>query len=101
MQKNEEKISRMPPPQTSSTESLHTQHQQQITVVNRQLNIPPFTISNDMSNTALSWTKWKKKERKREFRFFGLTDPEVKKDRLIIYGGPQIAVFSLNFSSTC
>ena len=54
-----------------------------------------------MSDTALSWTKWKKKERKREFRFFGLTDPEVKKDRLIIYGGPQIAVFSLNFSSTC
>lgn len=48
--------------------------------------------------SALSWTKWKKKERKREFRFFGLTDPEAKKDRLIIYRGPQIAVFSLNLA---
>ena len=35
--------------------------------------------------------KWKK-EIDGQFRFFGLTDPEVKKDGLIIYGGSQIAV---------
>ena len=34
--------------------------------------------------------KWKK-DIERQFRFFGLTDPEVKKDGLIIYGGSQIA----------
>ena len=63
---------------------------QNITVVNRQLNIRPFNISNDANDTAVRWTKWKK-DIERQFRFFGLTDPGVKKDGLIIYGGPQIA----------
>ena len=64
--------------------------QQDITVVNRQLSIRPFTISNDANDTVVRWAKWKK-DIERQFRFFGLTDPEVKKDGLIIYGGSKIA----------
>ena len=53
-------------------------------------NFRPFNISNDANDTAVRWTKWKK-DIERQFRFFGLTDPVVKKDGLIIYGGSQIA----------
>ena len=34
--------------------------QQNITVTNRQLNITPFTIDRDPTNTANRWDKWKK-----------------------------------------
>ena len=72
-----------PPEETDDPgSSASNPAQQNITVVNRQLNIRPFTISNDVNDTAVRWAK---------FRFFGLTDPEVKKDGLIIYGGSQIA----------
>ncbi|KAL9987542.1 hypothetical protein ACROYT_G001867 [Oculina patagonica] len=72
-------------PAASAQPSPHS-----ITVVNLQLNIRLFTISNDANDTAVRWAKWKK-DIERQFRFFGLTDPELKKDGLIIYGGPQIA----------
>lgn len=80
-----------PPEETDDPgSSASNPAQQNITVVNRQLNIRPFTISNDVNDTAVRWAKWKK-DIERQFRFFGLTDPEVKKDGLIIYGGSQIA----------
>ena len=64
--------------------------QQNITVTNRQLNIAPFAIDRDPTNTANRWDKWKK-DIERQFRFFGIHDPELKKDGLIIYGGRDIA----------
>ena len=80
-----------PPEETDNPgSSASNPAQQNITVVNRQLNIRPFTISNDVNDTAVRWAK-RKKDIERQFRFFGLTDPEVKKDGLIIYGGSQIA----------
>ena len=60
-----------------------------VTVTTRQLNIQPFSISDD-NETALCWDKWKQNI-ERQFRFFRLEDPERKKDGLIIYGGQQIA----------
>ena len=79
-----------PPEETDNPgSSASNPAQQNITVVNRQLNIRPFTISNYVNDTAVRWAKWKK-DIERQFRFFGLTDPEVKKDGLIIYGGSQI-----------
>ena len=64
--------------------------QQNITVTNRQLNITPFAINRDPTNTANRWDKWKK-DIELQFRFFGIHDPELKKDGLIIYGGCNIA----------
>ncbi|XP_068670900.1 uncharacterized protein [Montipora foliosa] len=68
--------------------------QQNITVTNRQHKlcnyITPFAIDRDPTNTANRWDKWKK-DIERQFRFFGIHDPEVKKDGLIIYGGHDIA----------
>ena len=61
-----------------------------VTVTTRQLNIQPFSISDDNNETALCWDKWKQNI-ERQFRFFRLEDPERKKDGLIIYGGQQIA----------
>ena len=57
-----------------------------VTVTTRQLNIQPFSISDDNNETALRWDKWKRNI-KWQFRFFGLEDAERKKDGLIIYGG--------------
>ena len=64
--------------------------QQNITVTNRQLNITPFAIAGDPTNTANRWAKWKK-DIERQFCFFGIGDPQLKKDGLIIYGGRHIA----------
>ena len=38
----------------------------------------------------MRWSKWKK-DIDRQFRFFRFTDPTIKKDGLIIYGGQDIA----------
>ena len=57
--------------------------------MNRQLNVKPFIISGDGNETAVRWLKWKK-DIERQFRFFGLADPSIKKDGLIIYGGQHI-----------
>ena len=76
----------------SSSDSPQAQAQlaqQHITVTNRQLNITPFVIDRDPTNTANRWDKWKK-DIERQFRFFGIYDPELKKDGLIIYGGRDI-----------
>ena len=64
--------------------------QQPITVTNRQLNITPFVIDRDPTNTANRSDKWKK-DIERQFRLFGIYDPELKIDGLIIYGGRDIA----------
>ena len=75
---------------TSSGASSAATSNPQITVVNRHLNIKPFIVSSDNNDTAVRWDKWKK-EIERQFRFFGLTDAQTKKDGLIIYGGSHIA----------
>ena len=50
-----------PPEETDNPgSSASNPAQQNITVVNRQLNIRPFTISNDVNDTAVRWAKWKK-----------------------------------------
>jgi hypothetical protein len=59
-------------------------------IVNRQLNVKPFITSSDVNETAVRWAKWKK-DIERHFRFFGLADPSLKRDALIIYGGQSIA----------
>ena len=64
--------------------------QQNITVTNRQLNITPFAINRDPTNTANKWAKWKK-DIERQFGFFGIGDLQLKKDGLIVYSGRDIA----------
>ena len=79
------------PQSSSDTPQAQAQlAQQHITVTNRQLNITPFVIDRDPTNTANRWDKWKK-DIEHQFRFFGIYDLELKKDGLIIYGGHDIA----------
>ena len=73
----------------SGSDVSHQLNTQNI-IMNRQLQIKPFIISSDVNETAMRWSKWKK-DIDRQFRFFGFTDPTVKKDGLIIYGGQEIA----------
>lgn len=63
--------------------------QQNITVTNRQLNITPFAINRNPTNTANRFDKWKK-DIECQFRFFGIHDLQFKKYGLIIYGGYDI-----------
>ena len=67
----------------------HSSHSNTL-VTNRHLNITPFVIDRDPTNTANRWDKWKK-DIERQFRLFGIYDTELKKDGLIIYGGRDIA----------
>ena len=57
--------------------------------INRNLTIKPFITQTDSNDTAVLWQKYKK-EIERQFRFFGITDPETKKDGLLIYGGHDL-----------
>ena len=59
-------------------------------MTNRQLNVIPFQINENRTETASGWEKWLRNI-ERQFRYFGITDPEMKKDGLIIYGGQIIA----------
>lgn len=47
-------------------------------------------MTRDSNDTAVRWAKWKQNI-EREFRFFGIGDPQLKRDGLIIYGGQEIA----------
>ena len=53
--------------------------------IQRNLTIKPFVKQTDNNETAVQWGKYKK-DLERQFRFFGVTDPETKKDGLLIYG---------------
>ena len=57
--------------------------------INRNLTLKPFVKRADNNDTAVQWQKYKK-EIERQFRFFGISDPETKKDGLLIYGGQDI-----------
>jgi Arc/MetJ-type ribon-helix-helix transcriptional regulator len=52
--------------------------------------VRPFQINENRTETASGWEKWLRNI-ERQFRYFGITDPEMKKDCLIIYGGQIIA----------
>ena len=49
--------------------------------------ITPFQLTRDSIDTAVCWAKWKKNS-ERQFRFFGIEDPQLKKDGLY-YGGQE------------
>lgn len=55
----------------------------------RNLTIKPFVKQTDHNETAVRWGKYKK-DVERQFRFFGITDPELRKDGLLIYGGDDV-----------
>lgn len=57
--------------------------------IHRNLTIKPFIKQTDNNDTAVKWQKYKK-EIERQFRFFGITNPETKKDGLLIYGGQDL-----------
>ncbi|CAC5411394.1 unnamed protein product [Mytilus coruscus] len=65
---------------------------ERITVVteNRNLRTLPFTPSEDHLTTGSQWEEWLEGI-EREFRYFRITDPEDKKDAMIIYGGKEIS----------
>ena len=87
---NPEEAALATPSSSTAPQAQAQPAQQNITVTNRQLHITPFAIDRDTTNTANRWDKWKK-DIERQFRFFGIRDPELKKDALIIYGGHNIA----------
>ena len=88
---NPEEAALATPSSSAAPQAQAQPAQQNITVTNRQLNITPFAVDRDPTNTANRWDKWKK-DIERQFRFFGIHDDlELKKDGLIIYGGRDIA----------
>ncbi|CAC5421054.1 unnamed protein product [Mytilus coruscus] len=65
---------------------------QKITIVTetRNLRSQPFIASDDQISTGKQWEEWLESI-EREFRYFRITEPEDKKNALIIYGGKDIA----------
>ena len=55
----------------------------------RNLKIIPFTVDEDHIATGEKWDEWLD-ELEREMRFFRISDPEDKKDAMLIYGGVEI-----------
>ena len=56
----------------------------------RNLRSTPFTSPEEICEIGKAWEDWLEAI-EREFRYFKITDPEDKKDALIIYGGKEIA----------
>ena len=55
----------------------------------RNLTIKPFVKQTEQNETTVRWGKYKM-DVERQFRFFGITDTELKKDGLLIYGGEDL-----------
>ncbi|CAB4005010.1 calpain-7 isoform X1 [Paramuricea clavata] len=53
-------------------------------------SVDTYRSTKNRSETASGWEKWLRNI-ERQFRYFGITDPEMKKDGLIIYSGQIIA----------
>ncbi|CAC5357722.1 unnamed protein product [Mytilus coruscus] len=79
-------------PQTSYNARLWRGEPQRITIVTetRNLRSQPFIASDDQISTGKQWEEWLESI-EREFGYFRITEPEDKKDALIIYGGKDIA----------
>ena len=63
-----------------------------VTIITESRNLKgqPFIPGDDQLTTGKIWDEWLE-EIEREFRFFRITDPEDKKDALLIYGGKVIS----------
>ena len=55
----------------------------------RNLQIRPFTVEDDHIATGEKWEEWLE-DLEREMRFFRISEPEDKKDAMLIYGGAEI-----------
>ncbi len=64
---------------------------QRITVATetRNLKTLPFVHGSDTLSTGKNWEDWLESI-EREFRYFRMTQPDDKKDALLIYGGKEI-----------
>jgi hypothetical protein len=74
----------------SSTSALGATQNAAVTIINRHLDIGPFQLTRDSNDIAVRWAKWKQNI-ERQFRFFGIEDPQLKKDGLVIYRCQEIA----------
>ena len=74
----------------SSSETNASASVNNMSVINRQLNVRPFQINESRTETTSNWEKWLQNI-ERQFRCFEINDPEKKKDGLIIYRGQIIA----------
>ena len=63
----------------------------------KSFNIKPFITDRDSTKTANKWDQWKKNI-ERQFRFSGISDPDLKKDGLIIYRGEDISELEKSLS---
>ena len=81
----------MPDPNTSNADSSDSGAAGGVgtSYIQRYLTIKPFMKQTDNNETAVQWGKYKK-DLERQFRFFGVTDPETKKDGLLTYGGADL-----------
>ena len=73
---------------------------QRITVVTetRNLRTLPFNQSDDPLSTGKQWEDWIE-GLEREFRYFRITQPEDKKDALLIYGGKELVRLEKNLKN--
>lgn len=62
----------------------------QVYTTSRHLRSPPFSLPEEPIEAGRAWEEWLEGI-EREFRYFRITDPNDKKDALIIYGGRDLA----------
>ena len=74
----------------TGTSKMITGLNSNVGIISRQLNVRPFETTQNRDETANRWKKWLQNV-ERQFRYFGITEPDIKKDRLIIYGGQTLA----------
>ena len=72
------------------TSKITTGLSSNVCIINRQLNVRPFEATLNRDETANRWEKWLQNV-ERQFQYFGITEPELRKDGLIIYGGQTLA----------
>ena len=70
---------------------LEMAEHEQVTVIteSRNLKALPFRPSEDQLTTGKAWEDWLEGI-EREFRYFKISNPQDKKDAMIIYGGQEI-----------
>ena len=69
-----------------------TQPQNQtLFITHKQSNLEPFQLTEGMMASGRNWERWLK-DFKRQAQYYGIRDPEEKKQAILVFGGREVTI---------
>ena len=64
---------------------------QTLLIIHKQLNLQPFQLTEDIMASEQNWER-QFKDFERQAQYYGIRDPEEKKQALLVFGGREVTI---------